>query len=217
MTDATGLALFDRYPAGIYTYTITKANYKSVDATNLDVNTTDVMKIVTMEPLVYSVTFNVKSGSEILVGAVVTLNGVSVNTDASGKVVFTGIAAGTYAYTVTMSGTYADASGSITVTNADVTENVDLINTTGISEVSAKTVKLYPNPTSGVLNINLPGNNGTLATIRITNILGSVILENKVVNGSSQIKLDVSGFDNGVYFVTVKGNGYENTIKVVKN
>jgi hypothetical protein len=170
-----------------------------------------------MEPLVHSVTFNVKSGSEILVGAVVTLDGVSVNTDASGNAVFTGFAAGTYAYTVTMSGTYADASGNITVTNTDVTENVDLINTTGIGAVSAKTVKLYPNPTSGILNINLPENNGTEATIRITNILGSVILQTKVVNGSSQLKLDVSGFENGFYFVTVKGSGYENTIKVVKN
>jgi hypothetical protein len=216
VTDNTGLALFDRYSAGSYTYTITKEGYKSVEATSLDVNTTDVQKIVTMEPLVYNITFNVTSGIEILEGAVVTIDGVSVNTDASGKAVFAAMPAGTYSYTVTKAGTYKDASGSIIVTNADVTENVDLINTTGIGEVSAKTVKLYPNPTSGILNINLPVNNGTEATIRVTNILGSVILENKVVNGLSQVKLDVSGFENGIYFVTVKGSGYENTIKVVK-
>jgi hypothetical protein len=216
LTDNTGLALFDRYAAGSYTYTITKDGYNNVAATSLDVNTTDVQKIVTMEPLVYNVTFNVMSGTEILVGAVVTINGVEVITDASGNALFTAMPAGTYSYTVTKSGTYKDANGSVIVTNADVTENVDLINTTGIHQVSAQTVKLYPNPTSGVLNINLPVNNGTHATIRVTNILGSVILENKVVNGSSQVKLDVSAFENGIYFVTVKGSGYENTIKVVK-
>jgi len=140
LTDATGLALFDRYPAGSYTYSITKDNYVSIGETALTVNTSDVMEVVTL---------------------------VAINT--------------------------------------------------GIKEASAKTVKLYPNPTSGFLNINLPGNIGTVATIRVTNILGSVILENKVINGSSQVKLDVSGFDNGIYFVTVKGSGYENTIKVVKN
>jgi hypothetical protein len=216
LTDATGLALFDRYPAGSYTYSITMDEYKNIDATVLDVNTEDVQKIVTLDPLVYSVTFNVKSGSEILEGASVTLDGVLMSTDASGNAVFTGMPAGTYSYTVTKAGTYVDASGEITVTNADVTENIDLINTTGIGQASAKAILAYPNPTSGNLNINLPDNKGKEVTIWVTNIIGSVLMETKVVNGSSQLKLDVSGFENGIYFVNVRGVGFENTMKVVK-
>jgi len=78
-------------------------------------------------------------------------------------------------------------------------------------------IKLYPNPTNGILNISLPENNGKGITIKVTNVIGKVVLENKVINSSNQSKLDLSGFDSGIYFVKVIGNGFENTVKVVKN
>jgi hypothetical protein len=168
--------------------------------------------------MLHSVTFSVKSGSEILVGAEVTIGTTTVVTGADGKAVFTGMADGTYSYTVTMAtGYYKPASGSITLAGADVTENVDLLNTTGINEVSAKLIKMYPNPTKGTLNVNLPQNTSGEVTITVTNMIGSILLNNKYDTGSNQIKLDVSSYENGIYFVKVKGNGFENTIRVVKN
>jgi hypothetical protein len=217
-TDASGLALYSRYPAGTYTYSITKADYKSIVDSTLDVNTADVMKVITMESLLHSVTFVVKSGTEILVGADVTLGTATAVTGADGKAMFTGIADGTYAYTVSMStGWYKSVSGSVTVAGADVTENVELLNTTGIDEASAKLVKVYPNPTKGSLYVTLPQSTSGEVTITVTNMIGSTLLNDKFDSGSSQIKLDASGYDNGVYFVTVKGNGFEKTIRVVKN
>ncbi len=139
LTDNTGLALFNRYPAGNYTLSITKESFVSAGETVLDINTSDVLKIITLEAI-----------------------------------------------------------------------------TTGIHDVSTGTIKLYPNPTTGNLNISLPENSGKEVTIRVSNILGAVLLENKVNGGSTPIKLDVSGFDNGIYFVNIKGNGLENTMKVVK-
>lgn len=216
LTDATGLASFKRYPAGNYTVSASKDNYSGITSEVIELNTADVLKLLTLNQLSFTVTVNVTSGTEHLEGASVTLDGVSLNTDANGNAVFSGIPAGTYPYTVTKAGTYADASGSVIVIDKDVTENVNLINTTGITQATEKAFKVYPNPTSGNLNINLPDNKGKEVTVRITNIIGSVLLENRVVNGSNQIKLDVSGFGNGIYFVTVKGSGFENTMKVVK-
>jgi len=210
--------MFSRYPAGTYTYSIIKADYKSIVDSTLDVNTADVMKVITMESLLHSVTFVVKSGTEILVGADVTLGTATAVTGADGKAVFTGIADGTYAYTVSMStGWYKSVSGSVTVAGADVNENVELLNTTGIDEASAKLVKVYPNPTKGSLYVTLPQSTSGEVTITVTNMIGSTLLNDKFDSGSNQIKLDASGYDNGVYFVTVKGNGFEKTIRVVKN
>jgi len=216
LTDASGLALFDRYAAGSYTYSVTMENYKSVAETALDVNTENVMVIVPMEKSSFMVTIHVMSGSDALEGATVTLDGVTVTSDANGDAAFTGLVAGTYAYTVSKD-VYTTATGSITLTNLDVIENVEILSTVGINGVNAKMIKLYPNPTNGILNISLPENNGKGITIKVTNVIGKVVLENKVINSSNQSKLDLSGFDSGIYFVKVIGNGFENTVKVVKN
>lgn len=215
VTDESGLALFDRYPAGSYTYSVTMENFNSVAETALEVNTEDVMVIVPMVKSIFMVTIHVMSGSAALEGATVTLDGVTVTSDANGDALFTGLAADTYSYAVSKE-VYTTATGELTLTDADVTRDVEILSTVGISKASTKTIKLYPNPTSGNLNIDLPENNDKDLTIRVTNIIGSILLENKVVKSSSQIKLDLSGFDNGIYFVNVKGNGFENTIKVVK-
>jgi hypothetical protein len=159
----------------------------------------------------------INEASEPIEGASVTLNGNTVLTDLTGLALFDRYPEGSYTYTITMENYLSKEETALDVNTSDVMEVVTLIAAnTGIKETSAETVKLYPNPTSGILNITLPANNGTEATIRITNIIGSDILNNKVVNGSGQVKLDVSGFDTGIYFVTVKGKGYERTIKVVK-
>jgi len=216
LTDATGLASFTRYPAGNYTVSASKDNYSGVTAEVVEISNADVLKVLTLNQLTFTVTFNVTSGTEHLEGATVTLNGVNATTDASGTAHFSGIAPGTYAYTVSKE-IYKTVDGSIIVDKSDVTEDVNLLNTTGLALNAAKTIKMYPNPTNGILHLNLGETGSKQVTVRITNIIGKVLYENKLVNNPGETELDLSGFNNGVYFVKVIGDGFENSVKVVKN
>jgi hypothetical protein len=179
------------------------------------VNTSDVLKVVPMEHLAYAVTFNVNDGTTPVAGADIIVGATKVTTDDAGQAVFTDLLPGDYTYSVSATG-FGDVTGSVTITAADVSKDIVLLSDVGINKIDKGTIKVYPNPTSGNLFVSMPENTGKEVTIRITNIIGTVIIENKVVNSSGQIKLDVSGLDNGVYFVNISGSGNKNTLKVVK-
>jgi endoglucanase len=72
-------------------------------------------------------------------------------------------------------------------------------------------VKLYPNPTSNVLNIE---SEGTIQNVSIFNILGQEVI-NKSTNESS-IRLDVSGLNEGVYVVKSTIDGKVSSTKFIK-
>lgn len=72
-------------------------------------------------------------------------------------------------------------------------------------------VKLYPNPTSNVLNIESVG---TIQNIAIFNVLGQEVV-NKSTNESS-IRLDVSGLNAGVYVVKTIIDGKVSSTKFIK-
>ncbi len=67
-TDISGMALFERYPAGIYTYSISMEGYISVAATELNVNNEDILKVIKLTQPTYSITIVVKEGSTALAG-----------------------------------------------------------------------------------------------------------------------------------------------------
>lgn len=213
--DETGLASFERYPLGTYTYSVSNPGFISLENQTLEVMAQVEKIMVTLKQFTYSVTFKVTSGTNVLEGANVTFHGTESTTDSEGLATFSNLPAGTYEYTITKTG-YMDETGNITIADGDVVKNVDLLNISGLDETSAKTAQLFPNPTSGNLFVSLPENSGKEITIRITNLIGTVLLENKAASSSNQIKLDLSGYDNGVYFVKLIGNGFEDTIKVVK-
>ncbi len=214
-TDDTGLAAFNRLPAGSYSYSVTKEGFNSIEETTLDVAAEDILKVLTLTEG-YTVTFNVKNKNVAVAGVAVTCDGETVTTDESGTAVFSGKLAGTYSYSLNKSG-YDVLSGSVTVTDANLTENVDIV-VTGISGVTDNQIKLYPNPTQGLLYVTLPqGIESSDMKVTVTNIAGSVVRVNQTDNFSQQIKLDISNFSNGVYFVKIWGKVFEKTIKVVKN
>jgi hypothetical protein len=84
---------------------------------------------------------------------------------------------------------------------ASITFLVDL--TVGIDENPASQIKLFPNPASGFINIEMPANDGFRWVI--TSITGQEIL-----NGSSDLintKVDVSNLPKGLYFIEISKNG----------
>ena len=68
----------------------------------------------------------------------------------------------------------------------------------GVSELE-NSLKVYPNPASQVLNVE-----GTMTSFEVYNTVGQRLLT-KQVNGNAQI--DLSGFNNGIYFLRVYNGG----------
>lgn len=77
------------------------------------------------------------------------------------------------------------------------------------------TVKIYPNPTNGVLNIMMP-NNQLPDNYTIYNSLGQ-IMDSVKVNSAAALSVNTSAYSNGIYFIKIEKDGQAQTMKFVKN
>jgi hypothetical protein len=90
---------------------------------------------------------------------------------------------------------------------ASITFLVDL--TVGLDENPASQIKLFPNPASGFINIEMPANNGFRWVI--TSITGQEIL-----NGFSYLentKVDISSLPKGLYFIEIQKDGRQISVE----
>jgi hypothetical protein len=69
--------------------------------------------------------------------------------------------------------------------------------------------KIYPNPTSNVINIQ--GDISDLKVI-IYDILGKVLMQ-----GEAQERIDISFLNKGTYFISFTNNSVTSTHKIIKN
>ena len=88
--------------------------------------------------------------------------------------------------------------------------------TTGVQNSTGHEFKvdIYPNPANDVLTVTT----GTVIhSIMITNLTGQVIYNNEINSG--QVNINTSGFDNGIYLITVhtKNGIFPRKISIVKN
>ncbi len=67
--------------------------------------------------------------------------------------------------------------------------------TAGLTEVTSPELTLFPNPAEDKLTVTVK----EPTSIKITNVLGTVVLEEKI---STSKTMNVSGLKNGIYFVT---------------
>ena len=77
--------------------------------------------------------------------------------------------------------------------------------------------RVFPNPVTSVLNIEVNASQSSEMTIAVYNITGQKVME-KDVNISAGINtpsINTSNLTSGIYFVTVKANGFENTMKFI--
>lgn len=79
----------------------------------------------------------------------------------------------------------------------------------------SSSIRLYPNPTSDKVEFVLSIPKADLE-IRLFNSLGQIILEDKKTN-SNKFSLDVSNYQNGIYFVEVESKQGISRAKFVKN
>jgi hypothetical protein len=78
-------------------------------------------------------------------------------------------------------------------------------------KVAVSGISLYPNPTTGLVNLNLTSLKAD-ATIQIVNAIGQVVYMTEKVNGI--ISVDLSALPNGMYFANIKA-GNETFVKKI--
>lgn len=96
-----------------------------------------------------------------------------------------------------------------------ITFGADL--TIGINEeLLNSSVVAYPNPTSGVITLNITDNTqGTV--VNIYNVAGSLVSTSTYNGNVVNEKIDLSSFDNGIYMMIINSNNNVITKKIVKN
>jgi photosystem II stability/assembly factor-like uncharacterized protein len=77
-------------------------------------------------------------------------------------------------------------------------------------------VKAFPNPTIGILNIQLKNTDQTVQTIRLLSSSGQLINVGKPNLNSGNIQFDLSGLVSGMYFLKISFSGKTELVKVLK-
>lgn len=95
-------------------------------------------------------------------------------------------------------------------------------NSTSTQELSNEFIaaaNVYPNPTSGLVNVDFTLNSSSDVSLEVIDVTGKVIYTNNagvLANGSNSLSIDVNSFQSGVYYVNVLTNGTKVTRKLIK-
>ena len=79
------------------------------------------------------------------------------------------------------------------------------------------TTRIYPNPVVDQMTIEVNASQASEMSISVFNLMGQKVMDKNVsINtGINTPTLNTSSLSSGVYFVTVKANGFENTMKFI--
>ncbi len=101
-------------------------------------------------------------------------------------------------YTAAQNGAYT------VIVNGATSAAYNVTTITGIAENSfSNTITIYPNPTSGIINIQL--GQAEKAQIKITDVLGNSVYA-PTLKGANNSTIDLSAEANGVYFISIQTN-----------
>ena len=179
-------------------YTAVLANAAGCDSTvtlDLTINTVDNTTSVAGNTF----TANLAGGTYLWIDCV-TNNTIATETNQS----FTPTTPGDYAVIVS-DGTCSDTSDCVT-------------STVGLNENTlSKGFEIFPNPTSGDFTIAVSGIAADKVTVIITEANGKIIMTEEFTNVTESIQLpvDISGVENGIYFVTISANDLKSVRRVV--
>jgi hypothetical protein len=109
-------------------------------------------------------------------------------------------------FTPLVNGNYAVI---VTKDNCTDTSACELVDNVGIDELIDTKISLYPNPTNGLITIDLGDDNNT-SNCTITSIAGKIVAQETTTQ--NKLTVDLSAQSNGVYFLKVN----EKTFKIIK-
>lgn len=120
----------------------------------------------------------------------------------------------------TCSSTYCDtigldSSGRMLKADGFELEVVDAL--AGAKDVVNTGVKLYPNPTTGKVNINLSDASIQFETVEIINVQGVVCMKKQIAAGELNLELNIDQFNSGLYFVRLSNATSTTNMRLLKN
>jgi len=206
-TDSNGEVEFTNYDPGLYPWSVTKTDYyESVG--EVAVIDEDVIVEVELAPILYyDITFVVTQdpGGLPVDSAIVNVDGVIQYTDETGTITFSGYLPGTYSYNISKDG-YNLTFGDAVVIDENLTIEVNLV-LIGINQYTDKEINIYPNPSDGLIRIDLLKARMSTADVIVRNLTGQMIMRKQIDKKSALINL--SGFEKGMYFLEIH---FENRI-----
>jgi hypothetical protein len=124
-------------------------------------------------------------------------------------------------HTYTQNGTYTVT---LTATNGNCTDVFTTqitITGVGITDVvkSIESVRLFPNPNTGLALLEINSNTTTNVTISILDLTGKEIhaMNNELLSGNNQLQISTAEFAQGIYFVRVSNGTEARMIRMVVN
>jgi hypothetical protein len=120
-------------------------------------------------------------------------------------------------HTYTANGTY---NASLTITNAcgsyTVVQQV-IVTGVGVDEAGMlKEIKVYPNPSDGIFNLEISNINAEKLNVSIIDLTGRVIFEStEEARGDYKKNIDLSAFAKGVYYLRLQAGSSTDTRKLV--
>jgi len=111
---------------------------------------------------------------------------------------------------------------SVEVTNESGCDNsgeitIEFVDCTSIDELAGMEINVYPNPSNGVFNIGLSNNVAEQIDLRISDQSGKIVYEksNVSISYNNSVKVDLSGYSDGLYTVSVTKNSSSITSRVI--
>ena len=103
----------------------------------------------------------------------------------------------------------ATATNVVQVSIRDKSTGIDVVNT-------GSSLKAYPNPTSGLVNVVLPSETADEFIATLSNNVGMMVGKVKITKGTTSFQLDLAGLPNGLYILSINGNSLNKNIKLIK-
>ncbi len=95
--------------------------------------------------------------------------------------------------------------------------NISLVwspSSAGLEETkSVANIKIYPNPSNGIIHVDYD----KATDLKVVNVLGVTVFEDKLENIKGSKNIDLSGYTNGVYFFIVSDGSKKSTYKIILN
>jgi len=84
-----------------------------------------------------------------------------------------------------------------------------------VRPISFNTLKVYPNPTTGKLHLDIDAASSTISSYSLLNVQGQTILSTDVNSTAINTTVDVSKFNTGVYFLKINTENGNYTHRVI--
>jgi hypothetical protein len=211
LTDIDGKFVFDSVSNGLNKkYTITKDKYfQYIDSVNVDTNlTVNVEMKLELYSVTFQVTSNVNSGP--LEGVNVNFNAIDQLSNASGLATFSNVEPKSgINYTLTKTG-FINLIGSLDILHENKTVYLTMSVISAIEDITKESVSVFPNPSQGIINIDLALLKTGYAQIEIYDILGkSVYNKDIIITENTKEVVDLSNQAKGIYFISIKTSSGE--------